>query len=258
MINLLPLFMNLNGRRVVLVGAGQVAAAKLTQLLAAGADVCVVAPEVHPDFERAGVSIARREFAASDLDGAWLVVAAAPPSVNRAVAVAAETRRVFVNAVDDPSNATAFLSGVVRRDGVTLAISTAGDAPGLTALLREALDAVLPRDLGAWMLEARRQRAIWRRNRVPMAERRPLLLQALNTLYERGRPELHEKGGPEELRRERPTGAARGIAQDSKLATDLALETDLGLAPDSGVATDSSAAPDGAVDLSVPAGEEAR
>ncbi len=64
------------------------------------------------------------------------------------MAGAAEARRVFVNAVDDPANATAFLSGVVRRDGVTVAISTSGDAPGLTALLREALDAILPRDLG--------------------------------------------------------------------------------------------------------------
>src|SRR6202521_2519725 len=224
MIDLLPLFMNLNGRRVVLVGAGPVAAAKLTQLLAARAVVCVVAPEVHPDFERAGVSIARREFVASDLDGAWLVVAAAPPSVNRAVAEAAETLREFVNAVDDPSNATAFLSGVVRRDGVTLAISTSGEAPGLTALVREALDAVLPRDLGAWMREARRLRAIWRRNRVPIGARRPLLLKALNRLYEKVRPE--------DLHCERSATApivARDLAQDLTVATDVA--PDLSAAP---------------------------
>ena len=216
MTDLLPLFVNLDGRRVVLVGAGPVAAAKLTQLLAARAAVFVVAPEVHPDFERAGVAIARREFVASDLDGAWLVVAAAPPPVNRAVAVAAETRRVFVNAVDDPSNATAFLSGVVRRDGVTLAISTSGDAPGLTALVREALDAVLPRHLGAWMREARRQRAVWRRDRVPMAARRPLLLEALNRLYEKGRSE--------DLKLECLSATARDVSQDSTVAMDVAPE----------------------------------
>ena len=183
MSELLPLFVNLEGRRVVLVGGGPVAASKLVQLLAARADVRVVSPEVHPDIERAGVAIDRRAFRPSDLDGAWLVVAAATPAVNREVAVAAEARRVFVNAVDDPANASAFLSGVVRRDGVTLAISTSGDAPGLTGLLREALDAVLPRDLGRWMREARRLRPIWRRDGVPMAARRPLLLEALNTLY---------------------------------------------------------------------------
>lgn len=182
---LLPLFVNLEGRRVVLVGGGPVAAAKLTQLLAVRADVCVVAPEVQADIERAGVPIARRAFTGSDLDGAWLVVAAATPDVNRLVAAAAGERRMFVNAVDDPQNATAFLSGVVRRDGVTLAISTNGDAPGLTALLREALDAILPRDLGRWLREARNVRGGWRRDGVPMEARRPLLLEALNKLYRR-------------------------------------------------------------------------
>jgi len=220
MTHLLPLFMNLSGRRVVLVGAGSVAVAKLTQLLAARADVLVVAPEVHPAFERADVAIARREFVASDLDGAWLVVAAATPPVNRSVAAAAETRRVFVNAVDDPSNATAFLSGVVRRDGVTVAISTGGDAPGLTALVREALDAVLPRDLGEWMREARRQRAAWRRQRVPMAARRPLLLEALNRLYEKGRPER--------LNQERLPAAAPDVARHSTAAMDVALDLGAG------------------------------
>jgi siroheme synthase-like protein len=184
---LLPLFVNLTGRRVLLVGAGPVAAGKLLQLRAAGADVRVVAPDVHPDIGAAGVPVSRRGFTDADLEGVWLVVAAAPPAVNRVVAEAAGKRRVFVNAVDDPANASAFLSGVIRRDGVTLAISTEGDAPGLTALIREALDALLPRDLGRWMAEARRLRARWKRDGVPMDARRPLLLEALNRLYARPR-----------------------------------------------------------------------
>ncbi len=68
---------------------------------------------------------------------------------------------------------------------MTLAISTSGDAPGLTALLREAMDAILPRDIGRWMDEARRVRAAWRRDGVPMDARQPLLLEALNDLYRR-------------------------------------------------------------------------
>jgi uroporphyrin-III C-methyltransferase/precorrin-2 dehydrogenase/sirohydrochlorin ferrochelatase len=184
MADLLPLFVNLEGRRVVLIGGGPVAAGKLAPLLAARASVVVVSPAVHPDIEQSGVTIERREFMPSDLDGAWLVIAAATPDVNRRVRLAADERRLFVNAVDDPANATAFLSGVIRRDGVTVAISTSGRAPGLTALLREALDAVLPRDLAKWMREAKRQRTIWRRDKVPMATRRPLLLKALNRLYD--------------------------------------------------------------------------
>jgi siroheme synthase-like protein len=199
---LLPLFLTLAGRRVVLVGGGRVAAAKLDQLLAAGADVRVVAPEVRTEIERAAVPIARRAFEPADLDAAWLVVAAATPAVNRDVARAAEERRIFANAVDDPANASAFLSGVVRREGVTIAISTSGAAPALTALIREALDAVLPADLAVWIEEARRQRPIWRRDATPMAERRPLLLEALNRIYRRAdesegrRAARAQDGGP--------------------------------------------------------------
>jgi siroheme synthase-like protein len=185
MTELLPLFLNLSGRTVLLVGGGQVATAKLRQLLAAGARVHIVAPDLteeisapHPD-----VTIAQRPFEPADLDEAWLVVAAATPDVNRHVAEAAEGRHIFVNAVDDPANASAFLGGVVRRDGVTLAISTSGAAPALAALLREGLDALLPRDLGTWLWQARAARVAWRRDGVPMAARKPLLLRALNALY---------------------------------------------------------------------------
>lgn len=176
------------------------AASKLGPLLAAGADVRVVAPEVRPELVQVAelacaaagpeavvgcVTIDRRPFDDRDLDDVWLVVAAALPEVNRAVSAAAQQRRLFVNAVDDPANASAYFGGVVRRDGITLAISSRGDAPGLTGLLREALDAVLPRELRLWMDEARLQRVRWRRDGVPMEARRPLLLQALNVIYAR-------------------------------------------------------------------------
>jgi uroporphyrin-III C-methyltransferase / precorrin-2 dehydrogenase / sirohydrochlorin ferrochelatase len=181
---LLPLFVKLAGRRVVLVGAGTVAAAKLPPLVAAGADVTVVAPVVAPAIEAAGVRIVRRGFEPADLDGAWFVVAAAPPAVNRQVAAAAEVRRILINAVDDPPNASAYAGGVLRRGGVTIAISTGGRAPALAGLLREALETVLPDEIEGWLAEADRVRAAWLARRVPMAERRPLLLRALNELYE--------------------------------------------------------------------------
>jgi uroporphyrin-III C-methyltransferase/precorrin-2 dehydrogenase/sirohydrochlorin ferrochelatase len=180
---LLPLFLQLAGRRVVLVGGGEVAAAKLRQLTVSGADVLVVAPEVCEDIRATGVAVLTRPFAAPDLDAAWLVVAAATPDVNRQVARAAESRRIFVNAVDDPAHATAFMGGVVRRGDVTVAVSTDGRAPALAGLLREALDALMPQEIAAWSEEARRVRAMWKDHGVPLAERRPALLQALNRLY---------------------------------------------------------------------------
>ena len=97
---------------------------------------------IRTGIRRPGVTLLQRPFQESDLDGAWWVVAAAPPEINRQVGVAAEARRLFVNAVDDPHNATAYLGGVVRRDDVTIAISTGGRAPALAGLLREALDHV--------------------------------------------------------------------------------------------------------------------
>jgi uroporphyrin-III C-methyltransferase/precorrin-2 dehydrogenase/sirohydrochlorin ferrochelatase len=180
---LFPLFLKLAGRQVVLVGAGAVAAEKLRHLLDVGADVTVVAPHVAPAIEAAAVTLVRRDFRASDLDGAWLVVAAAPADVNRAVATAAAERRIFVNAVDDPASASAYAAAVLRRDQLTVAISTDGTAPALAGLVREALDSLMPRDLADWFSAARHARAAWLREKVPMRDRRPLLLEALNRLY---------------------------------------------------------------------------
>jgi uroporphyrin-III C-methyltransferase / precorrin-2 dehydrogenase / sirohydrochlorin ferrochelatase len=165
-----------------------VAAAKVAALREAGAEIAVVAPEVEPalsELAAAGkIQLARRSFGAADLGGVWLVVAAATPEVNRVVAAAAESQRQFVLAVDDPTAASAFGAGTLRRGGVTIAVSTDGRAPALAGLLREGLEAVLPEDLEAWTAAAEQQRAEWRAARVPMAERRPLLLRALNDLYE--------------------------------------------------------------------------
>lgn len=182
-----PAFLNLQSRRAVVVGGGPVAASKLEALLAAGADVTVVAPEVVPEIDRPGVTVVRRPFEDADLDGAWWVVAAAPPHVNKRVRAAADARRIFVNAVDDPLHATAYLGGVVKRDGVTIAISTDGRAPALSGLLREGIDAVLPADLATWLSAADAIRREWKERNVPMEHRRPQLLDTLNRLYDNRR-----------------------------------------------------------------------
>jgi uroporphyrin-III C-methyltransferase/precorrin-2 dehydrogenase/sirohydrochlorin ferrochelatase len=87
--------------------------------------------------------------------------------------------------VDDPAHASAYLGGVLRRAGVTVAVSTDGHAPALAGLVREGLEAVLPDDLDGWVQAARTERRKWKVRRVPMQERRPQLLVALNRLYEK-------------------------------------------------------------------------
>ena len=178
-----PIFLRLTGRPVLLVGGGRVAASKIEGLLRAGAKVTVVAPEIRSELEREGVTLLRREFEASDLDGAWFAVAAGTHAVNRQVAEAAEERHIFVNAVDDPPSASAYAGGVFRRGNLTVAISTNGDAPALAGLVREGLEALVPDEIETWLELSRGQARLWRESGVPMEERRPLLLTALNRLY---------------------------------------------------------------------------
>ena len=145
----------------------------------------IVAPETREDVCRPGVEIRRRPFEPDDLDDVWFAVAAATPEVNRQVEAAAEACRVFVNAADDPLAATAFLGAVIRRADVAVAISTSGRSPALAALVREAIESLLPdeEEASSWLAAAEIQRAKWQRSAVAIAERRPLLLQALNELY---------------------------------------------------------------------------
>ncbi len=180
-----PVFLKLEGRPVLVVGAGPVAAGKVRPLLDAGARVTVIAPDVVEEISALApeVKIVRRPFEPADVEGVWYVVAAAPPEINRAVSRAAEARCLFVNAVDDPPNATAYLGGVVRRSGVAFAISTGGDAPALAGLLREGIDALLPPDLDRWTECARDLRVAWQAEAVPMEGRRPQLVEALKRLY---------------------------------------------------------------------------
>ena len=194
-IALFPAFLKLDGRRVVIVGGGPVAASKIAALHSAGADIVVVAPEVCAQIDASGVAVLRKPFEPADLAGAWFVVAAAPPDVNRRVAAEGERLRVFVNAVDDPANASVYLGGVVRRGGVTLGISTDGAAPALAGLLREALDVMLPADLDTWSARAHEMRHSWRARGVPMEGRRPELLEALNALYASRRSTVDREPG---------------------------------------------------------------
>ncbi len=180
-----PVFLKLEGRKVLLVGGGAVASARARDLVQAGALVTVVALEVRPAIlALSGVIVAQREFVPRDLDGVWFAVAAATPEVNRRVADLAAERRIFINAVDDADRATAYMGGVFRRGGITVAISTDGQAPALAGLLREGLEALVPDDIDAWVRTGRDVRQAQRAAGVPMTERRPLLLRSLNRLYE--------------------------------------------------------------------------
>ncbi len=180
---LFPLFLRLDGLPVLVVGAGPVALEKTRALLAASAKVRVVAVDVTAAFDDVPVAIERRAFRASDVSDVFFVVAAATPEVNREVLAAGNATHRFVVAVDDPDACTAYGAAVLERGGVSIAFSSSGRAPSLVALLRRAVDAVLPEDLAEWRLTAESLRASLKEKGVPLSERTPLLLSALHAMY---------------------------------------------------------------------------
>jgi uroporphyrin-III C-methyltransferase/precorrin-2 dehydrogenase/sirohydrochlorin ferrochelatase len=166
-----PIFLKLEDKEVLVVGAGAVATRKIAELVEAGARVRVVAPEA-TDEVRANPSVKwiRRPFVKTDLDGVWLVIAATGDvETQRAIAAAADRRRVFVVAVDDVANASAYGAAVIRRAPLTVAISSDGEAPALVRLLRELIEDLLPDE--GWVARARALRAKWRASGTPMGAR---------------------------------------------------------------------------------------
>ncbi|MFM7044292.1 MAG: bifunctional precorrin-2 dehydrogenase/sirohydrochlorin ferrochelatase [Ilumatobacteraceae bacterium] len=139
-----PANLNVAGRRCLVVGAGRIALRKAQQLVACGADVTVVAPDVAAGFDELGVAIVRRTWRAGDLDGIRLVITATgDEAVDQQVFDAAEERGVWVNSADDPARCSFTLPAVVRRGPVMVTVSTGGSSPALASWLRGRLDEML-------------------------------------------------------------------------------------------------------------------
>ncbi len=161
--NLYPLFANLRGKRVLVVGGGSVAERKVTALRKSGADIEVGAPHISRQLAAwvATGSIRNRqaEYVDDWLDGVWLVIAATRDrALNRQIAAAAERRRVFVNVVDDAELSSFQVPAVVDRSPLMIAVSTAGAAPVLARLIRERIESLLDTSLGPLAALAARYR----------------------------------------------------------------------------------------------------
>ncbi len=162
---LFPVFADLNGRRVSVVGGGSVAERKTAALLAAGAVVSIGAPQLTDSLSRwvATGRITRHpgSFRETWIDGACLVIAATDDrEVNQAVSAAAKARGVFVNVVDDAALSSFHVPAIVDRSPLLIAISSGGDAPMLARWVREKLETVLDHALGplAALISRYRQR----------------------------------------------------------------------------------------------------
>jgi uroporphyrin-III C-methyltransferase/precorrin-2 dehydrogenase/sirohydrochlorin ferrochelatase len=138
-----PLFVELAGRRVVVVGGGAVAVRRLPDLLAAGAEVTVVAREFDETIAELDLVVEHREFVPSDLDGAWLVLACTDDgTVNATVATSAESRGIWCIRADDAQRSLAWRPATSVVDDITVAVSAGAD-PGRAVALRNAIEAGL-------------------------------------------------------------------------------------------------------------------
>ena len=139
-----PVFLNLAGKRCVILGGGTIAQGKIAALRDAGASITIISPQATDGIRRAAqrgqVTYLPREYAPGDLDGAFIAVAATNVwHVNRQIFEEAEARGVLLNVVDDPDQCTFIAPSIVRRDPITLAVSTGGASPALARKMRETL-----------------------------------------------------------------------------------------------------------------------
>ncbi len=152
---LYPIFVETKGRRVIVIGGGNVGAEKVRGLLAGEADLTVVSPQLIPELQEhkdAGrIRHIERAYQESDLDDGYefIMVATDDGAINAEVAAAGKRRGIWVNAADDAKNCDFILPSVVRKGKITLAASTSGASPALARRLREELDAYLTEDMPA-------------------------------------------------------------------------------------------------------------
>lgn len=156
--SLFPIFVKLEGRPVLVVGAGKVGEQKIRGLLATGAQIRVVAPEltdaVQAWAQSGELTVERRAFLPSDLDNAFLaVVATSSPKLNEYIFEEAHRRGVLCNVVDVPEYCDFYYPAVVQRGDLQIAISTAGQSPSLAAQIRQQLERRFGPGYSDWVAE---------------------------------------------------------------------------------------------------------
>ncbi len=149
----LPIFTDLTGKAVLLVGGGHVALRKARTLLSAGAVLTVVSHQFEAEFyawqQQQKAHLIQGDFDAAQLAGHWLVLAATDDDgVNAAVHQAATARQIWVNTVDDQDKCEFIFPSIIDRSPILVAISSGGTAPVLVRRLREKLETLLPQHLG--------------------------------------------------------------------------------------------------------------
>lgn len=180
-----PLFIKLQGKPCLIVGAGEIAARKIELLSRAGASITVVAQAVKPSVAKLAaplkLTLIEKSFAPSDLDGMTLVISATNDRItNEAVAAAAHQRHLSVNVVDNPDLCSFIFPAIVDRSPLIAAISSGGASPVLARLLRSKIESTIPASFGLLAQFAERFRALVKQRIQQPAQRRIFWEKALH------------------------------------------------------------------------------
>lgn len=185
--NLFPIFLKLEGRPCLVVGAGAVGSQKIAGLLEAGADVAVIDPSPSASFREtfaARVTWHQRNYVPADLDGAYLViVATSDEALNRQIYEEAQRRGILANVVDVPPLCDFYYPAVVRRGALIVAVSSQGESPHLAQRVRDEISEVLPEELSSTVERIGEERRRILRDHAPGPERLQLLR---DLVYPRG------------------------------------------------------------------------
>jgi precorrin-2 dehydrogenase/sirohydrochlorin ferrochelatase len=151
---LYPITINIEGRLIAMIGGGNVALCKTRDLLETGANVTVMAPEIHDGFNGLvneygdRIELVKREYVSGSLGKYSLVFSATNSAeVNNAVYTEAHSKNIFINVVDDPQNCSFFIPSFTRKGDLILSLSTSGCSPAYAARLRRALEEQVPENI---------------------------------------------------------------------------------------------------------------
>jgi precorrin-2 dehydrogenase/sirohydrochlorin ferrochelatase len=183
--NLYIACLNLKGRRALVVGAGSVGLEKINGLLACGASVSVVAPDVHTDVEElsevGAIELHRRAYRTSDLDGCLLVVAATSDTdLNTSIYADSEARSMLVNVVDVPDLCNFILPAILREGPLAVAVSTSGASPALAKRMKKEAGEMFGPEYAelAFLLDEQRE---WAKSVLPTYQDRKEFFEAIVT-----------------------------------------------------------------------------
>jgi precorrin-2 dehydrogenase/sirohydrochlorin ferrochelatase len=202
MAHLYPIYLQLTGKKCLVVGGGKVAERKVETLLEYAASIRLVSPEAEPKIhtwsDQGLIDWRRGEFQPRDLDGIFLVfIATGDEAVNKGITSLCREKGILVNAVDDPPNCDFYVPSILRRNSLCLAISTEGKSPLLAGKLRRELENIIPHEYGEWVEILGNLRDRIKNSNLSIEERRTLFGELVYSdileLLQEGKKEIIEE-----------------------------------------------------------------